>query len=83
MSLRDRVRCPDFPGPSLSNERIARGLGLDADDGCREVHVNTLEGFRSLPPPRLGPHRGTSREDFPLDPGPYEFVQTCGSGARR
>src|SRR4051812_16321700 len=34
-------------------------------DGFCEVHVNTMEGFRSLPRFWLRPHRGISQEKLP------------------
>ena len=45
----------------------ARGeYARDEDgDGFREVHVNTAEGFWSLPRSWLRPHRGVSREKLP------------------
>ncbi len=46
-------------------------------DGFHEVHVNTLEGFRSLLRSRLRPHRGISREKLPLYSGFFEFVHNA------
>ncbi len=43
-------------------------------DGFCEVHVNTLEGFRSLLRSWLRPHRGISQERLPLYLGFFEFV---------
>jgi len=38
------------------------------------VHVNTLEGFRSLLRSWLRPHRGISQKRLPLYLGFFEFV---------
>ena len=46
----------------------------DDGDGFCEVHVNTLEGFRSLLRSWLRPHRGISQERLPLYLGFFEFV---------
>jgi transposase len=46
----------------------------DDGDGSCEVHVNTLEGFRSLLRSWLRPHRGISQERLPLYLGFFEFV---------
>ena len=43
-------------------------------DGFCEVHVNTMEGFRSLLRSWLRPHRGISQERLPLYLGFFEFV---------
>nr|VFK03491.1 MAG: hypothetical protein BECKH772B_GA0070898_103573 [Candidatus Kentron sp. H]VFK03925.1 MAG: hypothetical protein BECKH772A_GA0070896_103663 [Candidatus Kentron sp. H]VFK06922.1 MAG: hypothetical protein BECKH772C_GA0070978_103842 [Candidatus Kentron sp. H] len=43
-------------------------------DGFCEVHVNTMEGFWSLPRSRLRPHRGISQEFLPGYLGFFEFV---------
>ena len=43
-------------------------------DGFCEVHVNTMEGFWSLPRSRLRPHRGISQEFLPDYLGFFEFV---------
>ena len=40
------------------------------DDGFREVHVNTMEGFWSLLRSWLRPHRGISLEKAAAVPGP-------------
>ena len=54
----------------------ARGeFARDEDgDGFCEVHVNTIEGFWSLPRSWLRPHRGISQEKLPLYLGFFEFV---------
>jgi transposase len=53
----------------------AEEFARDEDgDGFREVHVNTIEGFWSLPRSWLRPHRGVSQEKLPLDLGFFEFV---------
>ena len=44
------------------------------DDGFHEVHVNTAEGFWSLPRSWLRPHRGISQEKLPLYRGFFQFV---------
>jgi len=46
----------------------------DDDDGCHEVHVNTIEGFWSLLRSWLRPHRGISQEKLPLYLSFFEFV---------
>jgi transposase len=46
----------------------------DDGDGFREVHVNTLEGFRSPLRSWPRPHRGISQERLPLYLGFFEFV---------
>ena len=46
----------------------------DDGDGFCEVHVNTLEGLRSLLRSWLRPHRGISQERLPLYLGFFEFV---------
>jgi hypothetical protein len=46
----------------------------DDGDGFCEVHVNTLEGFRSLPRSWPRPHRGISPERLPLYLRFFEFV---------
>jgi len=48
--------------------------GDDDGDGFHEVHVNTMEGFRSPLRNRLRPHRGVSQEKLPLYPGFFEFI---------
>jgi transposase len=54
-----------------ANREYAR---VDDGDGFHEVHVNTIEGFRSLLRSWLRPHRGISRERLPLYLGFFEFV---------
>lgn len=49
----------------------------DDGDGFCAVHVNTLEGFRSLLRGWLRPHRGISPERLPLDLGFFEFVHNA------
>jgi transposase len=46
----------------------------DDGDGFCEVHVNTLEEFRSLLRSWLRPHRGIPQEGLPLYLGVFEFV---------
>jgi transposase-like protein len=46
----------------------------DDDDGCCEVHVNTIEGFWSLLRSWLRPHRGISQDKLPLYLGFFQFV---------
>jgi len=46
----------------------------DDGDGSCEVHVNTLEGFRSLLRSWLRPRRGIPQESLPLYLGFFEFV---------
>jgi transposase len=49
----------------------------DDGDGFREVHVNTIEGFRSLLRSWLRPHRGISQEKLPLYLGFFELVHNA------
>jgi transposase len=43
-------------------------------DGFHEVHVDTMEGFRSLLRSWLRPHRGISQESPPLYLASFQFV---------
>jgi len=43
-------------------------------DGFHEVHVNTMEGVRSLLRSWLRPHRGISQENLPLYLAFFEFT---------
>ena len=43
-------------------------------DGFHEIHVNTMEGFWSLLPSWLRPHRGISQEKLPIYLGFFQFV---------
>jgi transposase-like protein len=55
--------------------QAAGELARDDDgDGFCEVHVNTLDGFRSLLRSWLRPHRGISQERLPLSLGFFEYV---------
>ncbi|MDM8556775.1 transposase [Desulfococcaceae bacterium HSG7] len=56
------------------NHGIGEYARDDDRDGFHEVHVNTMEGFRSLLRSRLRPHRGISQEELPLYPGFFEFI---------
>ena len=56
------------------NHSIGEYAGDDDGDGFCEVHVNTMEGFRSLLRGRLRPHRGVSQEKLPFYLGFFEFV---------
>jgi len=49
----------------------------DDQDGCCEVHVNTMEGFWSLLRSWLRPHRGISQELLPVYLGFFEFVHNA------
>lgn len=49
----------------------------DDGDGFYEVHVNTMEGFWSLLPSWLRPHRELSQENLPLYLGFFEFVHNA------
>lgn len=49
----------------------------DDGDGFCEVHVNTIEGFWSLPRSWPRPHRGISQDKLPLDLGFFEFVHNA------
>jgi len=55
----------------------------DDGDGFCEVHVNTLEGFSSLPRSWLRPHRGISQERLPLYLGFFEFVHNTRARGKR
>jgi transposase-like protein len=46
-------------------------------DGFREVHVDTLEGFRSLLRSWLRPHRGVSQEKLPAYLGFFQLVHNA------
>jgi transposase len=63
----------------------ARGeYARDEDgDGFCEVHVNTAEGFWSLPRSWLRPHCGVSREKLPAYLGFFELVHNAPAGERR
>jgi transposase len=54
----------------------------DDGDGFCEVHVNTREGFWSLPRSWLRPHRGIPREGLPLYLGFSSSCITSGREAR-
>ena len=47
------------------------------DDGCCEIHVNTLEGFWSLLRSWLRPHRGISQDKLPLYLAFFQFVHNA------
>ena len=51
--------------------------GDDDGDGFHEVHVNTMEGGRSLLLSRLRPHWGISQEKLPLYLGFFEFIHNA------
>jgi len=54
------------------------GYARDEDgDGFCEVHVNTLEGFRSLLRSWLRPHRGISQEKLPAYLGFFQAVHNA------
>jgi transposase len=57
----------------------ARGeYARDEDgDGFREVHVNTIEGFWSLPRCWPRPRRGISPDKLPLSLGFFQFVHNA------
>jgi len=57
----------------------ARGeYARDEDgDGFCEVHVNTMEGFRSLLRSWLCPHRGISQDKLPLYLCFFQFVHNA------
>lgn len=62
----------------------AGGYARDGDgDGSCEVHVNTLEGSRSLLRSWLRPHRGISQESLPLYLGFIEFVHNVRARGKR
>jgi hypothetical protein len=46
-------------------------------DGFCEVHVNTIEGFWSLPRSWLRPHRGISQDKLPLYLSFFQFVHNA------
>ena len=63
------------------HETVCHARGEDArdedGDGFREVHVDTAEGFRSLPRSWPRPHRGVSREKLPAYPGFFQLVHNA------
>ena len=63
------------------HKTVCHGRGVyarDEDgDGHHEVHVNTMEGFRSLLRSWLRPHRGISQEKLPLYLGFFQFVHNA------
>ena len=67
-----------LPGSCNSPEQLgtspSRPPRHEDGDGFCEVHVNTIEGFRSLLRSWLRPHRGLSQEKLPLHFGFFEFV---------
>lgn len=69
------ARLPQWGYAHLTVCHAAGEYARDDDgDGFCEVHVNTLEGFRSLLRSWLRPHRGISQERLPLYLGFFEFV---------
>jgi len=68
-------RLPEWGDAHRTVCHAAGEYARDEDgDGFCEVHVNTMEGFRSLLRSWLRPHRGVSQEKFPLYLGFFEFV---------
>jgi transposase-like protein len=69
-----------------AHKRVCHGAGEfardDDGDGVSEVHVNTIEGFWSLPRSWLRPHRGISQENLPAYLGFFEFVHNTGARGR-
>lgn len=49
----------------------------DDGDGFHEVHVNTMEGVRSLLRSWLRPHRGISQESLPVYLSFFQFVHNA------
>ena len=66
---------PDEGGCGRKAVRRARGGYARDDDGSREVHVDTPEGFRSPLRSRPRPHRGVSREKPPPRPASFRVVR--------
>ncbi len=70
-----------------NHETVCHAAGAyardDDEDGFCEVHVNTLEGFRSLLRSWLRPHRGISQETLPLYLGFFEFVHNVRARGKR
>lgn len=59
------------------------GYARDDDGGgSRAVHVNTLEGFWSLPRGWLRPHRGASQEKLPLYRGFFGSIHNVRARGR-
>ena len=59
--------------PSHAKGEYARDEDGDGD-GFYEVHVNTIEGFGSLPRSWLRPHRGISQDNLPHYLGFFELI---------
>lgn len=72
------VICHRLNDRGYKHESVNHGKGEyagdDDGDGFHEVHVNTMEGFRSLLRSWLRPHRGISQEKLPLYLGFFEFI---------
>ncbi len=55
----------------------AHGEHARDEDGFCEIHVNTMEGFRSLLRSWLRPHRGISQDKLPFCLGFFQFVHNA------
>jgi transposase len=73
--IRIYARLPQWGYTHRTVCRASGEFAPDQDgDGFCEVHVNTVEGFRSSLRSWLRPHRGRSQERPPLYLGSFEFV---------
>jgi transposase-like protein len=71
-------RLPDWGCTRKSVTHSHGEYARDEDgDGFCEVHVNTIEGFRSLLRSWLRPHRGISQEKLPLYLSFFELVHNA------
>ncbi len=73
--------CAPLPAWGHGHKTVCHGRGEPArdkdGDGFCEVHVNTLEGFWSLPRSWLRPHRGISQDKLPDHLGFFQFVRNA------
>jgi transposase len=67
------TRLPEWGYMHRTVCHAAEKFARDEDKFC-EVHVNTVEGLRSLRQSWLCPHRGIAQDKLPLSPGFFEFV---------
>ena len=71
--------CARLPAWGYGHKTVCHGHGEYArdEDGFCEVHVNTMEGFWSLLPSWLRPHRGISQDKLPHYFGFFQFVHNA------
>jgi transposase len=62
-----------YPHKTVCHARGEYARDEDGDGFC-EIHVNTIEGFWSLPRSWLRPHRGISQDKLPLYLGFFQVV---------